>query len=699
MSRPTGQYRRPGRATEANARRIRTETRTTLRRVDAVVTPDAIAFRSRTTFVLGAFALVWIVMILRGAYLGFGFDQRLVDRLGSQSERVVTVAPQRGSILDRLGRPLAVSVELGSVYADPSMVEDPAEAARLLAPELGLGLKDLQARLEKDGRFVWLARQVPTNVSDAVKALGIDGVRVTPESHREYPSGSLASQLLGFVGTDGTGLEGLENRYDSILMGDSFRYTVLRDGRRRATNYEAVLARRSTEGQTLVLTLDHGIQHRAEMALDAAIERHEARAGFALVMDVDTGAILASASSPRFDPNHFRGSDPATYKNLAISMNFEPGSTMKSFVVGEVLDRDLTTPDERIYCEKGAYRMGRNVVHDAHPEGWLTVADVVKKSSNVGTVKLAELLGPQELESLYRRFGFGSRTGVDLYGEEGGILHPSAGWARITFATHAFGQGVAVTGVQMASAYCALVNGGTKVQPHVLAEIRDIEGNVVEDRRPNATGERLISRATSDTLRPMLERVLEKDGTGWRAAMGEYTAGGKTGTAQKVKDGRYAPGAYVSSFIGFAPVENPRVVTYVVLDEPMNKYYGGTVAGPVFREVTSFALRTLGVPPDKVDGAEALASAEDDEELPAVAEPIERPPLPALEEDAGGWRLPDLVGLSGREVIEVLAPVGIAPSIRGTGLVVRQDPPADTVVTAHDAVLVDLDASADRRTP
>ncbi len=698
-------------AVNANTRRLRSERESPRRRVDGVVTPDGIAFRARTGAVLLCFGFVWLILIGRAAQVGLGFDSRLVDRLHSQHERTVTVAPQRGSILDRLGRPLAVSVELGSVYADPLLVEDPAEAAQLLAPVLHVEADDLLPKLDRQGRFVWLARQVDETTADAVRALGIDGVRVTAEAHREYPSGTLAAQILGFVGTDGDGLEGLEARYDSRLMGDSFRYTVLRDGRRRATNYEGVLARRSTEGKTLVLTLDHGIQHRAEMALDAAVERHEATAGFAVVMDVDTGAILASASNPRFDPNAFRDADRSTWKNLALSMNFEPGSTMKPFVVAEVLERGMTTPDEEIYCEKGRYKIGRNVVHDDHPGAWMTVSDVVKKSSNIGTVKLAERLGPADLEELLRRFGFGARTGVDLYGEEGGILHPSERWARITFATHAFGQGVAVTGMQMASAYCSLVNGGVKVTPHVLSQVRDIDGTVVEDLRPTGTGERLISEATSAAMRPMLERVLEKDGTGWRAAMGEYTAGGKTGTAQKVKDGRYAKGLYVSSFIGFAPVEDPRVVTYVVLDEPRNKYYGGTVAGPVFREVTAYALRTLGVAPDKVEEAEALAAIREAEEveanLRAKRERKQRKDhgtvevtvsdVPSLVADGGGWILPDLSGLSGRDVVRLLANVGIAPVVQGTGLVASQEPQANTWISAEDVVRVSLVGGVERR--
>lgn len=676
---PTG-----SRAVSANSRRLQRERSGRMRRVDAVVTPDAIAFRSRASAVLLVFALVWTAVLGRTVWISLGFDQRLTKRLESQHERVITVAPQRGSILDRLGRPLAVSVELGSVYADPSMVEDPVAAAELLAPLLGVDQALLESRMSRKGRFVWLARQVPTRISDAVTALGIDGVALVPESHREYPSGSLAAQVLGFVGIDGNGLEGLEARYDKFLMGDSFRYRVLRDGRRRAMNWDAVLARRSTEGNTLVLTVDHSIQHRAEMALDAAVERHAARAGFVMVMDANTGAVLAAASQPRFDPNAFRGTEPEAFKNLALSMNFEPGSTMKPFVVAEVLEAGLVTKDTTVYCEKGAYRIGRNVVHDTHPEEWLSVEDVVKVSSNIGTVKLAEELGPAKLEEVLRRFGFGGKTGIDLYGEEAGILHPSAGWARITFATHAFGQGVAVTGVQMTAGFASLINGGHEVQPHVLAEVRDIHGEVVADHRPTGPRERLISQETSDTLRPMLARVLEKDGTGWRAVMGEYTAGGKTGTAQKVKDGRYAKGAYVSSFIGFAPVEDPRIVTFVALDEPTNKYYGGTVAGPVFSEVTAHALRALGVAPDKLGEPPVLADLDEDDE-DSVADA-----LPELVADGTGWLIPDLTGLSARDAVLVLGPAGAAVQLEGTGLVSEQTPQPGAWIAVGDAVAIAL---------
>ncbi len=681
---PTG-----SRAVHANARRLQRERSGRMRRVDAVVTPDAIAFRSRASAVLLVFGLVWAAILGRAAWLTLGFDQRLTDRLESQHERIVTIAPQRGSILDRLGRPLAVSVELGSVYADPSMVKDPAAAAELLAPLLDIDAAVLHARISKKGRFVWLARQVPTRVSDAVTALGIDGIALMAESHREYPSGSLASQVLGFVGIDGNGLEGMEARYESQLMGDSFRYRVLRDGRRRATNYEAVLARRSTEGNTLVLTLDHSIQHRAEMALDAAVLRHAATGGFVIVMDVNTGGVLAAASSPRFDPNAFRGVEPQAFKNLGLSMNFEPGSTMKAFVVAEVLEAGLATPETTVYCEKGAYRIGRNVVHDTHPQEWLTLADVVKLSSNIGTVKIAEELGPARLEAVLRRFGFGSRTGIDLYGEESGILHPSAGWARITFATHAFGQGLAVTGVQMAAGYSALVNGGLQVKPHVLAEVRDRSGEVVADYRPTEPGIRLLSEETSATLRPMLGRVLEKDGTGWRAVMGEYTAGGKTGTAQKVKDGRYAPGAYVSSFIGFAPVDAPRIVTFVALDEPTNKYYGGTVAGPVFSEVTSHALRALGVAPDKLGDHLALAALTDDDD-DDDDDDGDGSTLPELVVDGTGWLIPDLRGLSARDAVLVLGPAGAAVQLAGTGLVSEQTPAPGAWIAEGDAVAIAL---------
>lgn len=681
----TGPYRGPesGRNRAAGAKRLRAERSSGHRRLDGVQAPDSHAFRTRAYVILGVFVAGWVLLVGRAGWLAVGPDDRLAAQRVGQHERVIKVAPQRGSIVDRMGRPLAVSVELGSIYTDPALVEDADSAAELLAPLIERDVEDIRERLSREkSRFAWLARQLPPSVTDQVKALDIPGVRVTAEAHREYPSGPVAGPLLGFVNVEGVGLEGLEARHHETLMGDTFQYRVLRDGRRRATNHGGVLARRGTEGNTLVLTLDHSIQHRAETALEAAVDRHEAEAGWIVSLDATSGAILAMATYPDFDPNQYRNVSAERRRNRAISTVFEPGSTMKPFVFAEVLERRLASPDEELYLEKGRYRVGRRTVRDTHPYDRLTVEDILKVSSNIGTAKLAERMGPKALEETYRRFGFGAKTGVDLSGEERGLLSAAENWSRVGFANRAFGQGISVTGVQLTAAFAALVNGGMLVKPHLVAETRDSEGAIVEDLRPGP-GERVLSEKTSVTMRRLLARVLDEGGTGIRARPLEYTAGGKTGTAQKIVDGRYAQSVYVSSFIGFAPVRDPRVVTLVVLDEPKNKHYGGTVAGPAFAEVTTHALRVLGVPPLATAAQSGLLLS--GIEADAVPEPRDLPILEPTEE-GDGWSLPDLTGWSARDVVQVLQPAGARLELSGSGLVTGQTPAPGAHVGQGDVV-------------
>jgi len=642
----------------------------------------------RLSAVMVLFLLMWLAVLGRASYLVMGPNLRLDNLLEGQHEAVVKIAPKRGSIVDRLGRPLAVSVEVKSLFGDPKMVEDADAAAELLAPFIDRDVADIRTRLTRERtRFVWLARQLPHHVSDSIAALHIPGVHLMPEAKREYPFGALASQLLGFVGIDGGGLEGIEARYNDLMMGDTFQYRTFRDGRRRALSYSAVLGRQSTEGHTLVLSIDHNIQHRAEEALEAAIVRSEATAGWAVVMEADTGAVLASASWPDFDPNDFRHSHPDQRRNRGLSEVFEPGSTMKAFVIAEILERGLATPDEQLYCENGAFRIGRRTIRDSHPYQQLSVSDILKHSSNIGTAKLGERLGPPALEAMFRRFNFGSKTGTDVWGEEAGILRPASSWSRVGFANHCFGQGMAVTGIQLAGAFSALVNGGRSVTPHFVAEVRSREGELLDDRRPSTSGDQVLSEQVSEQMRAMLGLVVEEGGTGVRAALDEYTAGGKTGTAQKVRDGRYAPNLFVSSFVGFAPRDDPRIVVLAVIDEPTNegfRHFGGTAAGPVFKEVATYALQELGVAPDKALPAKLLAERRA-RHVESESRRMARaglPKLPALvaaqaESEAAtekAWTMPDLRGLSLRDAALVLVPSGVQLELLGSGLVTQQEP-------------------------
>ncbi|HCP45133.1 MAG TPA: hypothetical protein DIU15_03775 [Deltaproteobacteria bacterium] len=587
------------------------------------------------------------------------------------------------------------------------MVEDADSAAELLAPLLEKDVEALKARLTRSNtRFVWLSRQLPVTLSKAIRELDIPGVRLTAEATREYPSGGLAASVLGFVGTDGHGLEGLESRNNKTLTGDTFRYQVFRDGRRRAVNHAAVLARRSTEGDNLVLTLDHSIQHRAEQALAEALERGQARAGWVVTLDAKTGAVLAMASAPGFDPNRFGAYERSRWKNRNLGEIFEPGSTMKPFVIAEVLDKGLATPDEKVYCEKGRFRVGRRIIHDTHAYDMLTVGEVLKVSSNICSMKLGERLGPAGLEAAYRRFGFGAKTGVDLSGEQVGILHDSAKWSRIGFANQTFGQGLAVTGIQLAAAFATLVNGGLKVTPHVVAEVRSQNQEVLEDRRPDGPGERVITEETSAIIRDMLSQVVQRGGTAPLARLDDYSSGGKTGTAQKVADGRYAKDLYVSSFVGFAPVDDPRVVTFVVVDEPTNKgnaHFGGKAAGPAFKEVTTHALRVLGVAPDleaksSVVVANRRAAPRDVAEAQggsaeSLAERLQMLAVTLMEGE-----MPDLRGLSLRDAVVVLTSGSMSLEHEGSGLVATQDPLPGQVVEPGAVIRVALALGQGRKT-
>jgi len=636
-------------------------------------------------------------------------DPQLEERIASQYESPVTLHPKRGAILDRHGHELAVSVTLDSIFADPALVEDPVEAAELLAPVLGRQREDLERLLRRDRRFVWLERQVSRDVSEAVEALGLKGVRATPEAKRQYPNGDFASQVLGFVGVDGNGLEGLEARYDSILMGEKETYVSLRDGLRRNITPQGVVVKRSTEGHTIQLTIDRQVQFIAQEALARAVELYDPRGAFVLVMDPDSGDLLALANAPSFDPNQFTRADRAAFRNRAVSDSFEPGSTMKPFLVATAMDLGLVGAEDLFDCESGAYRIGKNTIHDTHSYGELTVEEIIQVSSNIGSAKIAEQIGAARLHDAYARLGFGRGTGVDLAGEAAGILRDWKSWRRIGLATHAFGQGISVTGMQIAAALGAVANGGTLHQPRIIREIRDRRGELVDTREPVVV-DRLFGEQAADRTRQMMGLVVQEGGTGTRARLDHYSCGGKTGTAQKVNSetGRYDRSMWVSSFIGFAPLEDPRIVVVVAVDEPKRKHYGGTVAGPVFKEVATRTLQYMGVPPLPPQEPEELLA-----ETSAAANPdeVEGPAseLPALAVDAadatvgegselvlsvdeltddldGVASMPDLGGMTIRGAVRQLAEHEVQCRVEGSGLLVEQTPPPGAPLRQGDTV-------------
>jgi len=433
------------------------------------------------------------------------------------------------------------------------------------------------------------------------------------------------------------------------------------------------------------------------------------------VMDPWTGDVLALANAPEFDPNHFRDYEREAYRNHAVSDTFEPGSIMKPFLMAAALDAGVVEPGEVFDCENGAYRIGRNTIHDTHDYEELTLEEVLQVSSNIGSAKIGARLGPEQLHTSYARYGFGRQTGIDLTAEGGGILRDWRSWRRIGLATHAFGQGVSVTGMQLAAGLCAIANGGTLYQPRIIAEVQDRDGGPIDAPEPVVV-DRVFDAEAADHVRMMMGLVVEEGGTGTRARLDHYSCGGKTGTAQKVNSetGRYDRTMWVSSFVGFAPLENPRVVVVVVVDEPQGAHYGGTVAGPVFKEIATRSLRTLGVPPMETSYAElpiepAVGPDPEPQELAVAVTPADEAAAAeggslamSVEELTDGvgedQLMPDLGGMTVRSALRALQDREVELRLQGSGLLVQQSPPAGAPLREGDEVVLSFaseDAEAD----
>jgi cell division protein FtsI (penicillin-binding protein 3) len=585
----------------------------------------------RLLFVLALTMVAFLAISSRLIVLQVLDAPSLDEAAARQRLRTIDLPAERGRIFDRDGGDLALSVPARTVYAQPKLINDPAGTARRLAPALHLPASAILARLRSGGAWTYLARKIPVSRGQAVSKLDLPGIGVLTDTMRRYPSGQLASQLLGFVGTDGTGLAGLEQRYNGMLAGHAGQMLLEQDPSGRPIPQ----GQRSTEaarpGADLVLTIDQNIQYIAERSLAAAVKQYKAKAGSVVVMAPRTGEVLALANMPTFDPNRFGDSTDEARKNRAVTNVFEPGSTNKVITAAAALDAGVVRPSTEVTVPPVLPLCpGVHPFHDSHTHGTerLTFADVVAQSSNIGTIRVATRLGAQRLAQAELNFGYGRRTGVELPGETPGILRPQSTWTCPDLGTNAIGQGVAVSVLQMARVYASVANGGLLVQPTLVRGIVDERGDYHAGERPSP--KRILSVRTTRTLTGILEGVVRGGGTGTAAALDDWTVAGKTGTAQVPgPKGGYLPGAYVGSFIGFAPAEDPQVVVAVVLDRPTTGIYGGTVAAPVFREVAGYALRHLEVPPSLGGGVPAAGvpygPAAPDGEVGGSA-PAQRPP-------------------------------------------------------------------------
>lgn len=571
-------------------------------RLPAVRAPSTAA-KKRAAALCGGLALLFLPLCLRLYHIQVEENARWRHLRARQSEGLEREFPERGRIWESgLGQLVACSAPRQTVVADPQKVRDAAATAALLAPILKTDEKTLRTRMSNEKRrAVYLRRAVDGRTAARVRALRLPGLFFEPSSRRIYPQGRLLCHVLGCAGTDG-GMEGVELRLDALLQGTLGRRWNEYDGRRVPVALSEALTggprgRAARDGLDIVLTLDLRLQRLVEDELDRIMREFTPRGASGVVLDPYTGAILALACRPNFNPNRAGSFPPAARRNRVICDQYEPGSTFKSFVAAAALETGIAHPTDRFFCEHGAWRVGYRTLHDAHAYGELDFVHVIVKSSNIGAAKIGLRLGIKGLYHAVRSFGFGRRTGVDLPGEIGGTVRPLRHWKKDSILSVAMGQEIAVTPLQLTVAYAALVNGGMLLRPQLVRKIAVRHGETLYSLRPEPV-RRVVSRAVSRRMRDILHRVVV-EGTGRRAWNAEYAVGGKTGTAQKVVGGRYGQDKFVGSFCGFAPVETPRLLCLITVDEPDRRkgHYGGVVAAPAVKKVLRRGLEILGVLP------------------------------------------------------------------------------------------------------
>ena len=544
--------------------------------------------RSGAVFLL-CFALL-AACIARLLFIQLFRSTYLAEIARKQHNLFVELEPVRGIIYDANLKPLAVNIPADSLYASPAFIADKEKAVAQLSGALNINQDYLKARLLRKKSFVWLARKLSPEDSAAVSRLNIKGLGFIKESRRSYPNQYLASQVMGFAGLDNSGLEGLEMSFDKYLKGDPGWAVFLRDAHQKKLDIWKKMSL-PKDGYSLVLTIDEVIQYIAERELDKAFKAYRAKGASIIVMDPYTGAILAMANRPTYDPNSHSQASKDQIRNRAVCDMFEPGSVFKIVAASAAIEEKKVSEEDKFYCENGSWRVGPQILHDHQPHGWLTFREVIGQSSNIGTAKVAQILGPDIIYRYVKLFGFGVKTGVDMPGEVSGMLKEPRLWSKTSMTAIPMGQEVGVTALQLASAISAIANGGQLMKPYVISGVRDKYGEMIKEFAP-VTVRRAISLETADRVKKILQGVVD-EGTGTLAKINGISAAGKTGTAQKLEpNGTYSHNKFIGSFIGFAPVENPVVVVAVVLDEP-HPYYGGVVSAPVFKNVARDVIKYL----------------------------------------------------------------------------------------------------------
>jgi cell division protein FtsI (penicillin-binding protein 3) len=616
----------------------------------------------------------------------------LMARAQKQQMRTVTAPAKRGEILDRSGRVLAYSVDADSVFADPTEIEDPAVVASAICGALDeCDAADRQAmgkKLRGSGQFTYLQRKVSPDEEQRIRDLKLKGVGFLKESRRYYPNKELAAHVLGYVGLDNIGLGGLESSYDTQVRGHEGKLLVQTDARQQRV-YSQV-ERSATAGATLELTIDQYLQFVAERELRVGVEENRAAGGSAVIMDPNTGEILAMANYPTFNPNIFGRARDDARRNRAVQDLYEPGSTFKIVTASAALEEHVIRPTDPIDCSPGRITFGRRVIRDTHQYGTLAFTDVLVKSSNVGAIKVGMRLGPERLGRYVGLFGFGQALAPDFHGENAGIVWSPERLDPSALASVSMGYQVGVTAVQMTTAVSSIANGGTLYEPRVLRAVTK-DGRRVEVAHKALR--RTVSEATAAELTAIMEQVVER-GTGTAAQINGFTVAGKTGTAHKVVDKRYSPSDYNASFVGFIPSRKPALTIIVVIDSPHgNGYTGGVVAAPIFKRIAEESLRHLGIGPTINPAPPVLVARNSIEEM--IPQPVSasRTIDPAAEHagpDDDGDLMPDLRGLSARQALRALTKLGMTARMTGDGSVLEQSPAAGSVLGTTDACVIKL---------
>ncbi len=684
------------------------------------------------------FALVvWAVIVVRLFCIQIVHGPRLAGYAERQQIVTVELAPDRGVIFDRNLTALTNNLAVHSVSAHPPEIDSPRAVARALAGALGGDSRRYAELLTKKTGFVWVERQVSPDRAAAVARLGIKGIELLPETKRVYPHGERACHVIGYTDIDGRGISGIEQQMDEWLRGTPATVEYHLDGIQQRSPAPSGSRIAPENGESIVLTIDAGLQEICEVELERAIREQEAKSGTVIVQNPWTGEILAMANWPGFDCNRFARYAEECWRNRAVTDQFEPGSTFKVVTACAAIETGAADETSVYYTSQGKRRFGSFTIRDVKPHGWLTFRGALKKSSNIGFAQIGGAVGEIPLYSYARDFGFGCLTAINLPGEVRGTLHPPADWSRRSIHTIAIGQEIAVTALQLAGAYSAVANGGYLMEPHILKAVLSDEGRVLEEAQPCVVRQ-VVRPEVAALVRDMMTDI-PIDGTGRNAAVAEFAVAGKTGTAQKVVPGirGYAPGKYVSSFAGFAPADDPGVVILVVIDEPKGRGLGGEVAAPVFRRIVERVVRSAGHglilgrrserpanerPANELTtcslesgglgvagrlmhdaGAHEHAACDAAGYLPLPAGALGARPsagdcliVPASfgvadagETDDTTIDMPDLVGMSLRRARRTAASLGLVLSFDGTGLVRSQSPRRGSSVAAGDRVRVE----------